>query len=158
MAESSNDEDTSAYCLSCYGDFSEVESFEYNDSPNSEWRKAPYCIECFNHIKSTQFKKYKKSVDTADCVAALRRCVQEGPPVNVRDKGFKCNNENGEVYQYKYNGNIHSAKLEDSIEGEERQKWWDDMKSALAQMEQLDKPTTTTTTTIVPTVEQLLRL
>ena len=146
-------------CASCWAGFGEdigdavTDSFEYNEGPDSPWKKSPYCIVCFNHIKSTQFDKYKTGVEKADCVAALRRYVIEGPPINVRDKkAYPCNNISGEIYQYKYKDVVYSAKLDNSVEGEERMKWWNDMKNTLAQMELLDNPNKSNTTDITATL------
>lgn len=124
-------------CASCYEEFDNSNTVEYQNRPDGNWIKSPYCSECIQYLLDTGWAKYMTDVKKADCKASLRRALQEGPPVNLRDNVFKRENENdtGEIYQLKYSGTIQSAKLKDSLEGESRNEWWTEWKQILENME-----------------------
>ncbi|CAM9715984.1 unnamed protein product [Heterosigma akashiwo] len=59
--------------------------------------------------------------------------LKEGPPVNVKDKtALECP-DGSEVFRLWYSSDQaeHSAKLDGSLEGDERQAWWDEKKAFL---------------------------
>ena len=68
-----------------------------------------------SHISlATGWKFFVERLTKATCAAELRRIMDKGPPINVRDKAaFPCENDSEEVYEFWYmsDGEVHSAKL-----------------------------------------------
>jgi hypothetical protein len=56
--------------------------------------------------------------------------LQAGPPINLKDKTALPCPDDSEIYSlwYMIDNNEHSAKLKGSLEGEERQKYWNEQK------------------------------
>ena len=128
-------------CLVCFEDFDEELTIEYQDKPDANWKKSPYCYYCVKHIQDTKWGDYVKSVEQADCKASLRRAMADGPPINIRDKVFESETDNpsGEIHMLRYKGESLSAKLKGSLNGEERDKWWSEWKDILQTMEVEDE-------------------
>lgn len=122
-------------CCVCYTEFDEETTVLFQDEQNSEWKKGAYCYDCTQYLIDSNWKKYVDDVEKADCKRSLRNALKSGPPVNMRDVGFPCENNNGEVYKFKTNDSEFSAKLKGSLEGEQRLKWWDHYKAILEAME-----------------------
>jgi hypothetical protein len=83
---------------------------------------------CVSYLLTLQFKKYVEDVAKSDCRAELRRLLTKGPPVNLKEEvGLPTPDGSGEVYRLWFSSDKeeHSAKLEGSLEGEERKAWWD---------------------------------
>ena len=84
------------------------------------------------HLQETQFDNFIERVKTTDCQAELRRLLSTGPPVYVSDpNGLPL--PDGEEYICKLwfhdePTEEKSAKLKNAVEGEERQKLWDELK------------------------------
>lgn len=108
-------------CVSCLEDIDDV---KYRDGPNSDWQPSPYCINCLNHMLSTQWDRYVNTIKTETCKKTLRNMIKLGPPTNLRDPiSLPCNNDNGEVYQIYHNNIIINAKLNGSYEGSEMERY-----------------------------------
>jgi len=113
---------------------------EYQAVANGPWLPAMYCQACTEeHFINAQWGRYLENIAKADCAAALRRVLSAPPQINIKDQGFKCEGEgsNGEVYALWYASDqaVHSAKLKDSLVGEERDKFWAEKQAFLTATE-----------------------
>jgi hypothetical protein len=124
-------------CCICYSEFDDETKVLFQDNPDSEWKLAAYCYDCTQHLKKTLWDKYKNDVEKADCKRSLRNALKSGPPINIRDIGFPCENESGEVYKAKCNEKEFSPKLEGVFEGKNRQDWWDHYKAIMNAMDEI---------------------
>eukprot|EP00596_Hydrurales_sp_CCMP1899_P001337 CAMPEP_0119041888 /NCGR_PEP_ID=MMETSP1177-20130426/14160_1 /TAXON_ID=2985 /ORGANISM="Ochromonas sp, Strain CCMP1899" /LENGTH=105 /DNA_ID=CAMNT_0007008289 /DNA_START=231 /DNA_END=548 /DNA_ORIENTATION=+ len=82
-------------------------------------------------IQKTQWSTYTTALEKTTCKAEQRRLLAKGPPINVSDtKALPCP-DGGEVHTlwYMSDGLERSAKLEGSLTGEDRQKYWDEQAS-----------------------------
>ena len=122
---------------------------------DGNWLPSTMCESCVGTILKTQFHAYKDRLAKSDCKAEQRRMLKAGPPVNIsvrifvfiqcclttyaQDKhGFPCpEGHSGEVHKlwYASSNEEASAKLDGSLEGEERMKWWKDQKAFLIEDE-----------------------
>ena len=117
-----------AACMCCWDDLSPETYVEYRSAEGGAWQPSGYCQTCIEHLLQTQWKTYKDALEKTNCKAEQRRLLSRGPPVNVSDaKALPCPDD-GEVHSlwYMSDGQEHSAKLEGALEGEERQKYWDE--------------------------------
>ena len=126
-------------CCICFTDFDNETKVLYQDKPDSEWKTAAYCFECTKHMLKSNWQMYKDKVEKADCKRALRGALKSGPPINMRDIGFPCDNDTGEVLKMKCNDSEFSPKLEGSLEGDERNKWWEHYNAIMNAMDEEDK-------------------
>ena len=107
-----------------------------------------YCQQCIDsQFIAQQWQTYLDNISKADCAAALRRLITKAPPINVKDAGLPCEDSTsapsdpergeGEVHSFWYasDGAEHSAKLQGSLVGSERQSFWEDKKGFLAATE-----------------------
>jgi hypothetical protein len=122
-------------CLICYEDLDDEIKVMYQDNPSSNWKQGGYCIDCTEMLKNNLWNKYKNDVEKADCKRSLRNALQAGPPINIRDVAFPCENKTGEVYKLKCGEDEINPKLEGSLVGEEREKWWVQYKAILDAMD-----------------------
>ena len=114
-------------CALCFDNITDNYVY-YKDNPDSKWIPCKYCSICIQDLIDNQWSIYTEQIKNETCMATLRRLIEEGPPINFRDKkAVPCNNSNGEVYQFYYNGCIQNAKLKDSLVGEERLKYLDEL-------------------------------
>ena len=120
-------------CLSCWDDVSSENYVEYRASPDSPWSPSGFCEMCVNILIQSQWKKYTESLSTTNCKAEQRRLLERGPPVNVSDKtAMPCpGGDHAEVHSlwYMSNGEERSGKLEGSLEGEAREKYWQEQRA-----------------------------
>jgi len=123
-------------CLCCFGDLDETCYVEYKASEMGAWLPSKFCEMCVQHLLSTLFKKYKDSLANSTCQAEMRRLVESGPPVNLKDTtALPCeedsDNKNGEVHSlwYMSDGKVHSAQLEGALVGAEREAYWQEIKA-----------------------------
>eukprot|EP00455_Lapot_gusevi_P032777 TRINITY_DN3575_c0_g1_i3.p2 TRINITY_DN3575_c0_g1~~TRINITY_DN3575_c0_g1_i3.p2 ORF type:complete len:151 (-),score=35.93 TRINITY_DN3575_c0_g1_i3:106-558(-) len=111
-------------CLCCMEDLSNENYVEYQDKPEGAWLASKFCQTCVEVLINTQFEKYVHALTNPTCQAEHNRLLQAGPPINLRDQhAFPCENANGEVYSlwYASDSAVHSAKLANSLVGEERE-------------------------------------
>ena len=81
-------------------------------------------------LLDSQFHTFVERVKTTDCQAELKRLLDAGPPIYVSDKlGFPLEEGDTHVINlwYASDGQERSAKLDGAVEGEERQKLWDEL-------------------------------
>ncbi|CBK20653.2 uncharacterized protein [Blastocystis hominis] len=81
---------------------------------------------------------YLKNLLEADCRASQLRVLAEGPPIYVKESSiFPCpDGEHVEKLWYSSTQQEKSSKVEGCLEGEEREKWWNEMKEILSLTEQ----------------------
>jgi len=130
---SHNSPEDGAECLCCYDDIDSSNYVEYKASEDGEWLPAKFCQTCVNQLLANQYHIWVNKLETSNCKAEQRRMLKEGPPVNVKDKtALECP-DGSEVFRLWYSSDQaeHSAKLDGSLEGDERQAWWDEKKAFL---------------------------
>lgn len=110
-------------CASCCDNITMYNYALYKDNEITNWKKCLYCSTCIKGMIKTQWKQYIDNIKTVDCKVALNRLLEQGPPINFRDSVIKCDNEKSEVYKFYFDNQEQSAKLENSLIGEEREKW-----------------------------------
>jgi hypothetical protein len=108
-------------CASCLEEISSDKWIEYRDSKDSEWKDCQYCYNCIQYMLATKWGDFITSLEKINCEAEYKRIVASGPPVNLRDPALKCDNNTKEVYEFKCNQTILSAKLKDSYVGSQRE-------------------------------------
>ena len=118
-------------CMVCFDDISAENYVEYKAEENSKWLSALSCQMCIEHLIGTQFARYSELVKKTTCKAELGRLLKAGPPINLKEsQTLPCPNDK-EVYKLWFSSDKEekSAKLTGSLEGEERLKYWDDLKA-----------------------------
>ena len=119
--------DDSNSCIACYDELTNI--LYYCEDYHKNWKRSQYCINCINYLKKMQWDNFQKDIND-DCLATLRRIIETGPPINVRDiYSMKCENESGEVYLFMYENIEVDAKLENSLIGDERDLLWLELKN-----------------------------
>lgn len=121
-----------ATCKSCWDDLSAEIYCEYQAVENGEWLPSGYCQMCVLHLMGTQWGQYTSALAKTTCKAEQARLLERGPPINLRDASnlaLPCP-DGGEVFRLWFQGEgggaERSAKLEGSLEGDARQKFWDE--------------------------------
>jgi len=127
-------------CVCCFEPFEGSNKVDYQNHVDDSWRQSPYCLDCITHLQNTNWDKYINDVTKADCKASLRRALEDGPPIYIRDKAFETEgiNNTGEIFQLRCEGKVISAKLKGSLEGDERNKWWNEWKNIMETMNTAD--------------------
>mmetsp|Transcript_35398 Transcript_35398/g.36065 ORF Transcript_35398/g.36065 Transcript_35398/m.36065 type:complete len:174 (+) Transcript_35398:180-701(+) len=118
-------------CMSCWEELIDENYVEYKSSEDSPWQPSSFCSLCINHLLATQWNAFTTRLATTNCKAEARRMIERGPPINIRDPTALPCPEDGEVHSLwiMATGEVQSAKLEGSYVGEERQKYWDEMRA-----------------------------
>ena len=105
---------------------------EYQTFPSLEWYPAKYEASVVMKLLQDQFHNFVSKVKTTDCQAELRRLLAAGPPVYISDKHALPLPENGDTHisqlWFSSDNQERSAKLDGAVEGEEREKLWDELK------------------------------
>jgi len=129
-------------CASCWDDMSTENYVEYREQEDGLWLPSGFCQECIGMLLSSQYEKYCETLASTKCKAEQRRLLDRGPPINIFDKtALPCSGgDYAEVNAlwYMSDGEIHSAKLKGSLEGEDREKFWEEQKSFRIQDENDD--------------------
>lgn len=120
-------------CLICYDDINETNYIEYKTNEHSEWHPSYFCLDCTNLLIKSQYHQYINSVQKTECKREQKALLNAGPPINVKDKNGFPESEGKELFSLWYfsDKKIHSAKLDGSLEGEERKKLWEELKKFL---------------------------
>eukprot|EP00053_Salpingoeca_punica_P009678 m.87055 g.87055 ORF g.87055 m.87055 type:complete len:112 (-) comp15120_c1_seq3:524-859(-) len=86
---------------------------------------------CVQMLLDSQFQSYVDGVNKASCAAELRRYLQRGPPLYLSDpNGLPCDSNRHVARLWFSSSNTErDAKVKDALEGEARQKMWDDMRA-----------------------------
>jgi hypothetical protein len=104
---------------------------EYQTYPSMKWFPAMYEQSVVEQLLNSQFHTFVNKVKTTDCQAELRRLLASGPPIYISDKhAMPVPDEDTYIISlwYASDSNERSAKLDGALEGEERQKLWDELK------------------------------
>lgn len=95
-----------------------------------KWKPALYEQSVVAQLLQEQFQQFVERVKTTDCQAELRRLLSKGPPIYIEDK-HALPLEDGDTHVinlwYANDQLERSAKLDGAVEGEERQKLWDEL-------------------------------
>ncbi|KAH8581969.1 uncharacterized protein ELE39_003031 [Cryptosporidium sp. chipmunk genotype I] len=121
-------------CLICFADLDEINSVDYKTSSDSSWFKSLFCIECIATLKKTQYQRYCDLVTNTKCLKEQKSLLKRGPPINIYDKhGFPECGENEVFMLCKSNSrDIICPKLEGSLVGEDRMKYWEYLKQFIS--------------------------
>jgi hypothetical protein len=104
---------------------------EYQSSPSLKWKPAQYEQSVVEQLLADQFHQYVDRVKKTDCQAELKRLLDKGPPTYVEDKhAFPLDDGETHIVQlwYASDGQERSAKLQGALEGEERDKLWEELR------------------------------
>jgi hypothetical protein len=115
-----NIEENVGDCVVCIEELTESTTVVYQDKKDSDWKKCVYCDACVKSMLDTKWEIFMQSLKKIDCEPAFKRIVASGPPINLRDSALPCDNDAKEVYMFKCNGEVFSAKLKESYIGEKR--------------------------------------
>lgn len=128
-------------CMATMDDITEEDGnyCEFQTAPSGLWHPALFCSDVVEQLLGSQFHTYMKKVQEADCKAELRRLVAQGPPVWLNDKHALPIPE-GDTHisrvWFAKDGEERSAKLDGALEGEARDKLWQELKQLLEAMEE----------------------
>ena len=118
--------------MACFGDLDKDCYVEYKAISGGDWLPSQFCEMCVSYLITSQFGKYKDSLANTKCKAEMRRLVEAGPPVNVKDpNAMPCENEHrgeAQLLWFMSDGEEHSAKLDGSLEGEAREAYWKEVR------------------------------
>mmetsp|Transcript_27494 Transcript_27494/g.55017 ORF Transcript_27494/g.55017 Transcript_27494/m.55017 type:complete len:118 (+) Transcript_27494:63-416(+) len=101
-----------------------------------KWKPAQFELCIVEELLKTQFRDYVNRVQKADCQAELRRLLASGPPTHVADKhGFPLDDGEDRVERlwFARDGKEQSARLDGSLEGEEREQLWQTLRAFLTE-------------------------
>lgn len=111
---------------------------EYQSYPSMKWRPAQYEQSVIEQLLSEQFQQYIDRVKKTDCQAELKRLLAKGPPIYVSDKHALPLKDSPDVEEdedtnviklwFASDNQEHSAMLQGAVEGEERDKLWEELK------------------------------
>mmetsp|Transcript_13013 Transcript_13013/g.21659 ORF Transcript_13013/g.21659 Transcript_13013/m.21659 type:complete len:168 (+) Transcript_13013:66-569(+) len=124
-------------CMSCWDDIDTTNYVEFKSSAESPWIPSGFCEVCTSYLLKSQWDLYTSALAKTTCKAEQRRLLKAGPPINLKDvKALPCPDD-GEVHLlwFMSDNQDHSAKLEGSLEGEERMKYWNDQTDFYAEDE-----------------------
>jgi hypothetical protein len=106
---------------------------EYQSFPSLQWQPAKFEESTIEELLNHQFHNYLEKVKTTDCQAELRRLLKTGPPIYIFDKHALPLYSDDDTHVCKLwfqRDNIEtSAKLDGAVEGEEREKLWEELRS-----------------------------
>ena len=121
-----------ATCMSCWNDVDEESKnyVEYQAVPGGAWLPSGFCSDCVTYLLQTQWGIYTAALAKVTCKAEQRRLLERGPPINLKDaKALPVPDDpEAEVHALWFvsTGEERNAKLDGSLEGEARKKYWDE--------------------------------
>ena len=102
-------------CIICLSDYTLI---KYREK-DGEWLESPYCETCINHFIETQWDNYVKTVKSETCKKSLKRMIDAGVPLYVKESvGMPVNNSEG-IYEFMFGNKVISGKLKGVYEGDE---------------------------------------
>jgi len=129
-------------CLATMDDITKETYCEYQTAPSMTWHPSKFCSEVVLQLLEAQFPAYMKGVQEPDCKAELRRLLAKGPPIWIEDKYGLPLPENGDTHVinlwFMNDNEERSAKLIGALQGDEREKMWNDLKELQKAMEEDD--------------------
>ena len=105
---------------------------EYLTMPSNTWHPSAYCGEVVQRLILTQFGEYVKGVRQSDCEADLKRRLAAGPPVWLADKHalpLPDGDTHIERVWMSSDRKEYTAKLAGCVEGDEREKLWEELRN-----------------------------
>ncbi|KAK8815845.1 hypothetical protein WA538_004968 [Blastocystis sp. DL] len=101
---------------------------------HTHWIPCIICQNCVEMFLHDMMPNYKKNLLEADCRASQLRVLAQGPPIYVKDDSVfqSPEGEHVESLWFSSTGKERSAKVDGCLEGEEREKWWNEMKEILS--------------------------
>mmetsp|Transcript_4405 Transcript_4405/g.13339 ORF Transcript_4405/g.13339 Transcript_4405/m.13339 type:complete len:181 (+) Transcript_4405:108-650(+) len=121
-------------CLATMEELTEENYVEFQSSPSLRWSACLFSEPVVRRLLAKQFEEYVAGVRKADCAADLRRRIGKGPPIYIEDKHALPLPEGDDCVVrlwFASDGKEYSAKLVGALEGEARQKLWDELKAFL---------------------------
>ena len=117
--------------MSCWDDIDATSYVEYRASQEAEWKSSGFCQVCVSYLLTSQWELYTSALAKTTCKAEQRRLLAAGPPMNLKDAKALETPDGAEVHSlwFMSDGQEHSAKLDGSLLGDERTKYWEDQKS-----------------------------
>ena len=119
-------------CLCCWDDLSTGTYVEYRTTADTTgaWLPCGYCQSCVQELLSSQWDTYVTALAKSTCRAETRRLVAKGPPTAIFDGSALPCPEGAEVHSlwYMSDNKEHSSKLEKALTGEEREKYWEELR------------------------------
>lgn len=133
-------------CLVTMEDITSDNYVEYQCYPSLVWKPAKIEQAVIEELLRTQFHVFKERVNQADCQAELMRLLATGPPIYVSDPyglplsedanddtivgSRTTDDEDTHIVQlwFASDNQERSAKLDGAVEGEERDKLWQELK------------------------------
>ena len=118
-------------CLVCYEDVTPDNYCEYRVAPDRPWQPSKYCWECLERLMDSKFEAYVSGVANSTCEAEMRRYLTKGPPIYVEDNAGLPVGEGEHVDEIwvSSDDSVRSGKVKGALEGEARQKLWDEQKA-----------------------------
>ena len=99
-----------------------------------KWKPCQYEKAVVDKLLAEQFTQFVDRVKKTDCQAELRRLLATGPPIWIQDNHAMPLDE-GDTHVVKLwfaaSKEEVSAKLKGALEGEEREKLWEELKQFL---------------------------
>jgi hypothetical protein len=132
-------------CLCCFGELDDTNYVEFRVSETAAWTPAKYCGDCIQTLLDSKFEAYMTGVAKSTCEAELRRYMVKGPPLYLEDPlGLPCA-EGESAYELWYcsDNSVRSGKVKGALEGDERQKLWDEHKSFVTKFREAAQDDTT---------------
>lgn len=128
-------------CMATMEDITAAEGnyCEYQTRPSGAWHPALFAADVVQQLLASQFHTFMKKVQEADCKAELRRLVARGPPVWLEDKhALPLPEGDDHIAQvwFAKDGLERSAKLAGALEGEARQRLWDELRQLMDAMDE----------------------
>lgn len=125
------DEMEESSCAICFDDITKDNLIEYKLSCSDEWfsMKSPTCADCIFIMRDSQYHDYIERVQKTDCKKELRRLMTTGPPIWISDPNLFEVPEGQHVESLRTQKGTESAKLKDALDGEERVKLWEELKT-----------------------------
>mmetsp|Transcript_19821 Transcript_19821/g.65543 ORF Transcript_19821/g.65543 Transcript_19821/m.65543 type:complete len:175 (+) Transcript_19821:94-618(+) len=132
-------------CLCSMEDITEEDAnyVEFRTAPSETWHPCHFSSDVVRSLLRTQFRDYVEAVRKADCAADLKRRIGSGPPIWVADKHAMPLPEGDthvERLWFAGDGHEYCAKLAGALEGETRQKLWDELAAFLPPEESAPAP------------------
>ena len=135
------EDDEELECAVCCEEINKTNYCEYRTVPSMTWLSSNYCENDIKHFMSIQYHDYLENLRKSDCKAEIRKMLEVGPPIYVHDKhGLPIPDEDTHIdmiWLSSTNSDI-SAKLDGALEGEAREKQWEELRDEMKQA--LDVP------------------
>jgi hypothetical protein len=122
--------ETDKECMVCFGDIDATNYVEYQTAGEDTWLPSGFCEDCLSYLLSSQWNQYVERLRTTNCKAEQRRLITAGPPVYISDKNALPCPEGSHVSALWFSGDgeERSSVLEGALQGEERERFWEEQR------------------------------